>query len=106
MLGADSNGGIKLKISAELECIASYAALGYLLIRRFNKQFELTVYGRKVYQFALKRIEEESELLQDLGRDEPFSGRYIIGCSGTFSWLLYPELLSLQSEYSKLSIEV
>ncbi|MFV0448488.1 MAG: LysR family transcriptional regulator [Vibrio sp.] len=81
-------------------------ACGYPLIRRFNKQFELTVYGRKVYQFALKRMEEESELLQDLGRDEPFSGRCTIGCSGTFAWLLYPQLLSLQSEYPMLSIEL
>ncbi len=82
------------------------SACGYPLIRRFNKQFELTVYGRKVYQYALKRIEDESELLQDLGRDEPFSGRCTIGCSGTFAWLIYPELLSLQSEYPKLSIEL
>ena len=82
------------------------SACGYPLIRRFNKQFELTVYGRKVYQYALKRIEDESELLQDLGRDEPFSGRCTIGCSGTFAWLIYPELLSLQSEYPKLAIEL
>lgn len=82
------------------------SACGYPLIRRFNKQFELTVYGRKVYQFALKRIEEEAVLLQDLGRDEPFSGRCTIGCSGTFAWLLYPQLLSLQSEYPNLSIEL
>ena len=82
------------------------AACGYPLIRRFNKQFELTVYGHKVYRYALKRIEEESELLQDLGRDEPFSGRCTIGCSGTFAWLIYSELLSLQSEYPNLSIEL
>nr|QIH43194.1 LysR family transcriptional regulator [Vibrio ziniensis] len=82
------------------------SACGYPLIRRFNKQFELTVHGLKVYQYALKRMEEESKLLQDLGRDEPFSGRCTIGCSGTFAWLLYPQLLSLQSEYPGLSIEL
>lgn len=82
------------------------SACGYQLIRRFNKQFELTVYGDKVYQYALKRMEDEAELLQDLGRDEPSSGRCTIGCSGTFAWLIYPELLSLQSEYPNLSIEL
>lgn len=81
-------------------------ACGYPLIKRFNKQFELTVYGRKVYQYALKRIEDESELLQTLGKDEPFSGRCTIGCSGTFAWLLYPALLSLQAQYPNLSIEL
>ncbi len=82
------------------------AACGYPLIKRFNKTFELTTYGRKVYHYAVKHFEEESDLLQSLGHDEPFRGRCTIGCSGTFAWLIYPELLSLQSENPGLSIEM
>jgi DNA-binding transcriptional LysR family regulator len=82
------------------------SACGFPLIRRFNKQFELTVHGRKVYQHALQCIEQESALLQELGKDEPFSGRCRIGCSGTFAWLLYPELLALQAEHPGLSVEL
>ncbi|UYI49231.1 LysR family transcriptional regulator [Vibrio natriegens] len=82
------------------------AACGYPLIKRFNKKFELTTYGKKVYEYSVKHFEEESELLQNLGRDEPFRGRCTIGCSGTFAWLIYPELLSLQAVYPGLSIEL
>ncbi len=82
------------------------AACGYPLIKRFNKTFELTTYGRKVYDYAVKHFEEESDLLQSLGHDEPFRGRCTIGCSGTFAWLIYPELLSLQSANPGLSIEL
>lgn len=80
------------------------AACGYPLIKRFNKQFELTVYGRKVYDYAVKHFEDESQLLQNLAHDEPFQGRCTIGCSGTFAWLLYAPLLALKSPYPKLSI--
>ncbi|MBF9003200.1 MULTISPECIES: LysR family transcriptional regulator [Vibrio] len=82
------------------------SACGYPLLTRFNKQFELTIHGRKVYQYALELIEKESELLIDLGKDEPFLGSCRIGCSGTFAWLIYPELLSLQAQHSQLSIEL
>ncbi len=82
------------------------SACGYPLIKRFNKKFELTVYGHKVYRYAVKHFEEESRLLQNLAHDEPFHGRCTIGCSGTFAWLIYPQLLSLQASYPELSIEV
>ncbi len=82
------------------------SACGYPLIKRFNKQFELTIYGRKVYDYAIRHFEEEFELLQHLAHDEPFRGRCTIGCSGTFAWLIYPELLSLQASYPDLSIEL
>lgn len=81
-------------------------ACGYPLIKRFNKKFELTIYGRKVYDYSVRHFEEESELLQSLAHDEPFRGRCTIGCSGTFAWLIYSELLSLQASYPDLSIEV
>ncbi|EGU61706.1 LysR family transcriptional regulator [Vibrio nigripulchritudo ATCC 27043] len=82
------------------------AACGYPLIRRFNKKFELTIYGRKVYDYAVKHFEEEFDLLQNLAHDEPFRGRCTIGCSGTFAWLIYSDLLSLQASYPDLSIEL
>ncbi len=82
------------------------AACGYPLIKRFNKKFELTIYGHKVYGYAVKHFAEESELLQSLGHDEPFQGRCAIGCSGTFAWLIYSQLLSLQTSHPQLSIEL
>lgn len=82
------------------------SACGYPLIKRFNKKFELTVYGQKVYRYAVKHFEEEARLLQHLAHDEPFRGRCTIGCSGTFAWFIYPQLLSLQASYPDLSIEV
>lgn len=41
-----------------------------------------------------------------LAHDEPFRGRCTIGCSGTFAWLIYSQLLSLQVSYPGLSIEL
>ncbi|MGL5027599.1 MAG: LysR family transcriptional regulator [Shewanella oncorhynchi] len=82
------------------------AACGYALINRFNKSFELTIYGRKVYDYAVKHFEHEYQLLQSLAHDEPFRGRCTIGCSGTLSWLLYPQLLEFQASHPGLFIEL
>lgn len=81
-------------------------ACGYPLIKRFNKQFELTLYGQKVYHYALDYFANEAKLLQNLGHDEAFKGRCSIGCSGTLAWLLYSPLLDLQASYPDLSIEL
>lgn len=81
-------------------------ACGYPLLKRFNKQFELTVYGQKVYLYALQRLTEEKALLKELGRDEPYKGQCKLGCSGTFAWLLYAPLLELQTQFPDLAIEV
>jgi len=81
-------------------------ACGYLLLKRFNKQFELTVNGRRVYAYAKQRLSEEQALLKDLGQDEPYKGTCRIGCSGTFAWLLYEPLLALQTHYTELTIEL
>ncbi|MCG7491011.1 LysR family transcriptional regulator [Vibrio sp. Of14-4] len=81
-------------------------ACGYPLIKRFNKQFELTLYGQKVYHYALDYFANEAKLLQNLGQDEAFKGRCSIGCSGTLAWLLYSPLLDLQARYPGLSIEL
>ncbi|MBU2899365.1 LysR family transcriptional regulator [Vibrio hepatarius] len=81
-------------------------ACGYPLLKRFNKQFELTLYGQKVYHYALDYFANEARLLQNLGQDEAFKGRCTIGCSGTLAWLLYSPLLDLQARYPDLSIEL
>ncbi len=80
------------------------AACGYPLIKRFNKKFELTIHGRKVYDYAVRHFEDESRLLHNLSHDDPFRGNCTIGCSGTFAWLLYSPLLSLQAMHPGLSI--
>ncbi|MGL5031780.1 MAG: LysR family transcriptional regulator [Aeromonas sp.] len=82
------------------------AACGYALINRVNKSFELTIYGRKVYDYAIKHFDDENQLLQSLAHDEPFRGRCTIGCSGTLSWLLYPQLLAFQAHHPELFIEL
>ncbi|EKP0309958.1 LysR family transcriptional regulator [Aeromonas veronii] len=82
------------------------SACGYPLINRFNKRFELTINGRKVYDYAVRYFEHEYELLQSLAHDEPFRGRCTIGCSGTLSWLLYSPLLAFQASHPGLSIEL
>ncbi|MGL5948727.1 MAG: LysR family transcriptional regulator [Aeromonas sp.] len=81
-------------------------ACGYALLNRFNKNFELTVHGRKVYEYAVKYFEQEAQLLQHLAHDEPCRGRCTIACSGTLAWLLYPPLLSFQADHPGLSIEL
>ncbi|MFM2476839.1 LysR family transcriptional regulator [Celerinatantimonas sp. MCCC 1A17872] len=81
-------------------------ACGYPLVKRFNKSFELTSYGQKVYQYACKLMKDELALLKELGHDEPYIGKCSIGCSGTLAWLIYPKLLSLQARFPDLSIEI
>ena len=81
-------------------------ACGYPLIKRFNKQFEITLHGQKVYHYALDYFANETKLLQNLGHDEAFKGQCSIGCSGTLAWLLYSPLLDLQARYPGLSIEL
>lgn len=82
------------------------SACGYALINRFNKRFELTIHGRKVYDYTVRYFECEYKFLQSLAHDAPFIGRCTIGCSGTLSWLLYPLLLSFQESHPGLSIEL
>lgn len=82
------------------------SACGYTLINRFNKSFELTVHGRKVYDYAVSHFSQECEFLQGLAHDEPFRGRCAVGCSGTLSWLLYSPLLTFQENHPGLSIEI
>lgn len=82
------------------------SACGYKLINRFNKSFELTLHGRKVYDYAVSYFSQECAFLQSLAHDEPFRGRCAIGCSGTLSWLLYSPLLAFQKNHQNLSIEI
>ncbi|MDC5705751.1 LysR family transcriptional regulator [Vibrio europaeus] len=77
-------------------------ACGYPLIERHNKSFDITEAGRNVYQHAIQLERQESELLNSLNREDPFSGSVSLSCSGSLALLLYPHLLNLQCKYSQL----
>ncbi|WP_435234746.1 LysR family transcriptional regulator [Psychromonas sp. PT13] len=81
-------------------------AAGHSLIRRENKSFELTEQGRIVYEYALKIVEEENKLIENLSFDDPHSGQCKLSCSGSLALLLYPELLILQQQYPNLSMQL
>jgi DNA-binding transcriptional LysR family regulator len=81
-------------------------AFGLSLIRRDKKSFELTEQGRLVYQYAEQLAKSEHELLEKLTFDDPFAGHYSIACSGALALILYPLLLDLQSQHSKLIVQL
>ena len=81
-------------------------ACGHSLIRRENKGFELTEQGRLVYEYALKIAEQEASLIENLSFDDPYSGQCKLSCSGSLALLLYPQLLTLQQQYSNLCIHL
>lgn len=82
------------------------AAVGYPLLRRENKGFELTEQGRLLHAYALKQQEEETRLLESLGFDDPYAGVCKLSCSGAQALLLYPQLLSLQQQSPALNIHL
>ncbi|MGF1764195.1 LysR family transcriptional regulator [Aliivibrio kagoshimensis] len=79
---------------------------GHMLIKRFNKSFELTEQGRLVYQYALQVAKDEEALLASLNFDNPHAGECQVACSGSLALLLYPKLLTLQQQYPELSIHL
>ncbi|MGF1687587.1 LysR family transcriptional regulator [Photobacterium japonica] len=81
-------------------------ACGHDLIKRINKQFELTEQGRLVYDYALRVAAEEQQLLDSLSFDDPFEGACRISCSGSLALWLYPQLLTLQKAHPKLTISL
>ncbi|WP_259649601.1 LysR family transcriptional regulator [Shewanella sp. MBTL60-007] len=81
-------------------------ACGHELIKRFNKQFEITEQGRQVYQYAIESASNETKLIESLGFDAPHSGLCSLSCSGALALLYYPELLKLQQRYPALSIQL
>ncbi|MGI0117529.1 LysR family transcriptional regulator [Zooshikella sp. RANM57] len=70
--------------------------LGQLLLNRYGKRFELTSAGELLFDFAIKQLTAESELLKSLEMDNPHVGQCKIACSGPMAMQLYPELLNLQ----------
>lgn len=81
-------------------------ACGHELIKRFNKQFEITEPGRRVYQYALDIASHEHKLMESLNFDDPYSGRCRLSCSGSLALLYYPELLKLQQLHPALSVHL
>lgn len=77
-------------------------ACGYELITRYNKQFEITEQGLRVYQFAEQQTHQYQTLMNDLQTDSPYEGTCKLACSGSFALSLYPQLLHLQQQHSKL----
>lgn len=80
--------------------------LGVSLINRYAKGFELTNDGEKLYSFACKRIIEESEFLEAIGKDIESEGSCRFACSGSMSNLLYSKFLERQVSFSSLSIHM
>lgn len=81
-------------------------ACGHMLLRREGKGFELTEQGRSVYQYAIELQQKETELLIQLGADEPHSGLCRLACSGAMAMELYPALLDMQVQHPGLTIEL
>ncbi|MBY5948322.1 LysR family transcriptional regulator [Photobacterium rosenbergii] len=79
---------------------------GTPLIKRIGKRFELTPAGQQLYQYGVKRQEDERQLLSQLLADDPFSGECYVACSGSLAMFLYPHLLSHQQNYPAISIHL
>ncbi|ABV86955.1 LysR family transcriptional regulator [Shewanella pealeana] len=81
-------------------------ACGYSLIKRVNKQFEITEQGRLVYEHAQRMAQQEIELIENLAFDDPYSGQCRLSCSGALALLYYPKLLKLQQEHPALAMHL
>ncbi|MGS0680836.1 LysR family transcriptional regulator [Shewanella sp. 125m-7] len=81
-------------------------ACGHPLIKRFNKQFEITEQGRLVYQYAVDAAQHETKLIESLSFDDPYCGQCSLSCSGSLALLYYPALLQLQQQYPDLSFHL
>jgi len=81
-------------------------ACGHSLIKREKKSFELTEQGRQVYEYALKLAEDEANLIETLGFDNPYAGQCKLSCSGSLALQLYPALLSLQQQHPELNVQL
>tara|TARA_R110001583_G_scaffold9945_2_gene46288 strand:- start:4418 stop:5323 length:906 start_codon:yes stop_codon:yes gene_type:complete len=82
------------------------ALCGYPLIKRYNKTFEVTEQGRRVYQYALKLEEQQIELIESLGFDNSTVGECRIACSGPMALHLYPQLLNIQKQHPQLTFHL
>ncbi|WP_028115165.1 LysR family transcriptional regulator [Ferrimonas senticii] len=78
---------------------------GQPLLLREGKRFSLTEAGHKVYRQARQSLIELAQLQQDLGQDDPHSGRCRIASPGSVGLKLYPACLGLQQQHPQLQIE-
>lgn len=81
-------------------------ACGHLLIKREKKSFVVTEQGRLVYNYSKYVAKNEHLLFEQLGFDDPLSGSCSLACSGSIALLLYPKLLTLQSQQPKLFVKL
>ncbi len=81
-------------------------ACGHPLIKRYNKTFEITEQGKLVYQYAQQQALREQKLLESLNRDSPYVGECKLSCSGSLAQLIYPPLINLQRENTKLTVNL
>lgn len=81
-------------------------ACGCELITREKKSFNLTEKGMELYQYAVKRFEEEEIVLDGLKSDGPYRGHCNLYCSGAVAMKLYPKILKLQSKHPELVVHL
>lgn len=77
-------------------------ACGHALIKRHNKSFVITEAGKRVYDYAHQLETQQTQMLQSLNQDDPYSGPFSLSCSGSLALSLYPRLLDLQCKYPQL----
>lgn len=80
--------------------------VGFPLLNRIGKRFELTREGEILYQFGSKRKQEEDQLFSELQFDDPHKGECRIACSGAMATFLYPHFLERQKAHSELVVAV
>jgi len=80
--------------------------VGFALLNRIGKRFELTLEGEKLYRFGCQRKQEEEQLFGELQFDDPHKGECRIACSGAMTTFLYPHLLKRQKIHPGLAIAV
>ena len=81
-------------------------ACGHHLIKRYNKTFEVTEQGRRVYQYALNMEAQQSQLIESLNIDDSTVGECHIACSGPMALHIYPQLLTIQKQYPELTFHL
>lgn len=81
-------------------------SLGYPLISKIGKGFELTREGELLYDYAVKKEEHEFALFDRLSSEDENSGVIKLACSGTLAMILYPRFLERQKEFPNLSISI
>ncbi|MCV2402863.1 LysR family transcriptional regulator [Marinomonas sp. C2222] len=82
------------------------SACGFPLIAREKKGFDLTEQGRLVFDYARQLEKNESELIEKLSFDDPYSGVCSISCSGALALTLYPKLLDWQVKHPLLVVSL